>query len=71
MAIRQGEIYWVDFVDPLGPSPDYQRPHVVVQNDFFNGSHVNGVIVCELTTNLSRVRLAGNVLLDPGEGDLP
>ena len=71
MVIQQGEIYWIDFCDPPGPSPEYRHPYVVVQNDHFNESRLNSVIVCELTSNLSRVRLAGNVLLDPGEGDLP
>lgn len=71
MVIRQGDIYWVDFCDPLGPSPAYRHPYVVVENDLFNESRQNSVIVCELTSNLSRAHVAGNVLLDPCEGNLP
>lgn len=69
--IRQGEIYWIDFCDPLGPSPEYRHPYVVVENDLFNESRQNSVIVCELTSNVSRAGLGGNVLLDPDEGNLP
>jgi mRNA interferase MazF len=44
---------------------------VVVQDDVFNQSRVTTVIVCALTSNLERAHEPGNVLLDPGEGDLP
>jgi mRNA interferase MazF len=43
----------------------------VVQDDVFNHSRVTTVVVCALTTNLGRASEPGNVLLDPGEGDLP
>jgi mRNA interferase MazF len=42
-----------------------------VQNDTFNESLLNTVIVCALTSNLRRARVPGNVLLDEGEADLP
>lgn len=44
---------------------------MVVQDDVFNRSRIDTVIVCALTTNLRRAREPGNVLLDDGEGDLP
>jgi mRNA interferase MazF len=44
---------------------------VVVQNDAFNESRINTVVVCALTSNLRRSRIPGNVLLDEGEADLP
>jgi mRNA interferase MazF len=47
------------------------HPHVVVQDDVFNRSRVDTVIVCALTSNLRRVTEPGNVLLDDGEGNLP
>lgn len=69
--MRQGEIFWVDFGVPRGTSPGYLRPAVVVQNNLFNNSGIRSVVVCVLTANLRRGRAPGNVLLRPGEGDLP
>ncbi len=71
MVIRQGDIFWVELDEPSGSNPGYIYPHVVVQNDVFNGSRINTVIVCALTYNLKRVAAPGNVLLEPGEANLP
>ena len=68
--IRQGEIYWIDLGDPIGSGPGYRHPHVVVQNDVFNQSRINTVIVCALTSNLKRADAPGNVKLEAGEGGL-
>lgn len=69
--IRQGEIYWVWLDDPLGSEPGYLHPHLVVQNDVFNASRINTVVVCALTSNLKRAAAPGNVLLNKGEAGLP
>lgn len=69
--IRQGDIFWVDLTVPAGSAPGYSRPHVVIQNDAFNRSRIKTVVVCLLTSNLRRARDVGNVLLAPGEGNLP
>ena len=65
MAIDRGDLYWLDEGD--GPA----HPHVVVQDDVFNHSRIATIVVCALTSNLHRASEPGNVLLDPGEGDLP
>ena len=44
---------------------------MIVQNDAFNKSLINTVVVCGLTSNLRRGGDPGNVLLSPGEADLP
>jgi mRNA interferase MazF len=44
---------------------------VVIQNNVFNRSRINTVVVCALTSNLQRAAAPGNVLLEPGEADLP
>ena len=49
----------------------YSYPQVVVQNNVFNRSRINTVVVCGLTSNLMRAGAPGNVLLDPGEANLP
>jgi mRNA interferase MazF len=71
MVINQGDIYWVDFDEPSGSEPGYSHPHVVVQNNVFNASKINTVIVCALTSNIKRAKVPGNVLLEQGEGNLP
>jgi mRNA interferase MazF len=69
--IDRGDLYWIEPDDSRGPVPSYSHPHVVVQDDLFNHSRIATVVVCALTTNLHRASEPGNVLLDPGEGNLP
>ena len=71
MVINQGDIFWVDLVKPSGSEPGYRHPHVVIQNNLFNRSRINTVVVCALTSNLKRARVPGNVLLNKGEANLP
>lgn len=71
MVINQGDIFWVDLGEPVGSEPGYRHPHVVIQNNVFNRSRINTVVVCALTSNLKRGVVPGNVLLDPGEANLP
>lgn len=68
-SIRRGDLFWVAADDPAGAG--VAHPHVVVQEDVFNQSRITTVIVCALTSNLHRASEPGNVLLEPGEGDLP
>ena len=69
--INRGDLYWIEAHDGRDPAPTYSHPHVVLQDDLFNHSRVTTVIVCALTSNLQRAKEPGNVLLEPGEGDLP
>lgn len=69
--INQGDIFWIDLGDPSGSEPAYRHPHAVIQNNVFNRSRINTVVVCALTTNLERAKSPGNVLLDKGEANLP
>ncbi len=71
MVINQGGIYWIDLGEPSGSAPGYLHPHVVVQNNVFNLSRINTVVVCALTSNLQRAVAPGNILLDEGEANLP
>lgn len=64
-------MFWAGVVEPLGSEPGYDRPYVIVQNNAFNDSRINTVVVCGLTSNLRRGGDPGNVLLFPGEADLP
>lgn len=71
MVINQGDVYWVDLGEPSGSEPGYQHPHVVIQNNLFNRSRIDTVIVCVITSNLKRSAAPGNVLLEEGEANLP
>ncbi|MCK4431642.1 MAG: type II toxin-antitoxin system PemK/MazF family toxin [Candidatus Aminicenantes bacterium] len=70
MTIEQGDIYWVELGIPKGSEPGYRHPHVIIQNNVFNASRINTVVVCALTSNLKRAEAPGNVLLQKGEGNL-
>ena len=71
MVIQQGDIFWIEMDEPSGSDPGYVHPHVVIQNNVFNQSRINTVVVCALSSNLKRAAAPGNVLLEPGEVNLP
>ena len=71
MVINQGDIWWIDLEEPSGSRPGYRHPHVVIQNNLFNHSRINTVVVCTLTSNLKRAESPGNLILDKGEANLP
>ena len=68
--IKQGDIFWLKLTVPKGSEPGFRRPHVVMQNDVFNASRINTVVVCALTSNLKRAQAPGNVTLHKGEANL-
>jgi mRNA interferase MazF len=70
-VIAQGDIYWVELSRPRGSGPGYRHPLVVVQNNAFNRSRINTVVVCALTSNMARSAAPGNVALRKGEANLP
>ena len=69
--IYQGDLFWIEFNEPSGSEPGYRHPHVVIQNNLFNRSRINTVVVCTLTSNLKRSNAPGNVTLNKGEANLP
>ena len=71
MVINQGDVFWIDFDSPSGSEPRYRHPHVVIQNNLFNRSKINTVVVCSLTSNIKRADAPGNVPLKNGEANLP
>ena len=71
MVIKQGDVYWVNLGTPRGSAPGYRHPHVVVQNNLFNATNINTVVVCTLTSKVRYANAPGNVLLQKGEAQLP
>ncbi len=64
MVIAQGEVWWADLPAPIGSSPGFRRPAVlVVQGDALNASRVATVVCVPLTSNLRWADAPGNVLL--------
>lgn len=71
MVINQGDVYWIDLDEPSGSGPGFRHPHVVIQNNLFNHSRIDTVVVCLVTSNLRLANAPGNVLLERGEANLP
>ncbi len=69
MAIHQGDIYWVQLDSELELA--IPHPYVVIQDDVLNLSRIHTVVAIALTSNIKRVNLPGNVLLEVGEANLP
>lgn len=69
-VVARGEVWWVDFGEPVGSEPGYRRPGVVVSSDRFNRSHIATVIVTAVTSNLRLAAAPGNVQLTAGMGSL-
>lgn len=67
---RRGEIWWANLPAPLGSSPGYRRPVVVMQSNVFNASRIGTVIVAAITSNLDLARAPGNVRLDAKQSRL-
>jgi mRNA interferase MazF len=65
MTINQGDIYWVQLESVVS------HPYVVIQDNVLNHSRINTIVACALTSNIKRVSLPGNVLLEAGEANLP
>ena len=66
----RGEIWWVDLGIPFGSEPGFKRPVLIVQDDSFNESNINTVIVVSITSNLNLAEAPGNVLLSKKDSNL-
>lgn len=68
--INRGDIFWVAADEALGSLSGSPHPQVVVQDDVFNHSRIDTVVVCSLSSNLKRASEPGVVVLEAGEGGL-
>lgn len=71
IALRQGDLIWVRFPTRRGSEPAGRRPALVIQDDAFNRSRINTVIVAAITSNLRLEQMPANVRLSKGEGGIP
>ncbi|MDR1997361.1 MAG: type II toxin-antitoxin system PemK/MazF family toxin [Candidatus Margulisbacteria bacterium] len=59
--MMRGEIWWADLGLPFGSETGFKRPVLILQNDAFNRSRINTVVVVPFTTNLALADAPGNV----------
>ena len=52
MVISQGDVFWVNLGQLAGSEPGYSHPNVIIQNNMFNHSRLNTVLVCGLALKL-------------------
>jgi mRNA interferase MazF len=70
--VNQGDVYWAAPADHTEGESSVPHPYVIVQDDAINHSRIDTTVACALTSNLGRANeTPGNVLLDPGEANLP
>ena len=70
MVINQGDVYWLRLENPADVEQSVPHPHVVIQDNGLNHSPLATVVICALTSNIKRVSIPGNVLLEVGEANL-
>lgn len=71
MVIQRGDIWWGNLPEPVGSSPGYPHPVLVIQSDRFNLSAINTVVIAVISKNLRLARSEGNVLLTKRQSGLP
>jgi len=69
--VYRGEIWWATLPEPTGSEPGYRRPVLIVQDDAFNRSRIQTVIVVVITSNIELAEAPGNVLLPRKATGLP
>lgn len=67
----RGEIWWADLGLPLGSEPGFKRPVLIIQENSFNRSRIQTVIVASITSNSALGEAPGNVYLNKEESGLP
>ena len=71
VVVSQGEIWWADLAEPVGSSPGFRRPVVIVQSDALNRSRIATVVCVPLTSNMDWAQAPGNVELPSTVTGLP
>ena len=65
--MTHGEIWTIDFGQPVGSLPSKIRPAVVMQNDLLGIKDLNTVVVIPFTSNLDRADFEPNILIKKEE----
>jgi mRNA interferase MazF len=67
-VLSRGDVWHVDFGEPVGHEQGFQRPAIVISNDRFNQSWVERVVVVPLTR--TKLGAASHVEVEPGRSGL-
>jgi mRNA interferase MazF len=70
MAVRRGEIYWVEFNPVKGSEQGGLRPALIVQNDIGN-RYSPTTVVAAITRTMPPQPYPFVVVVEPGESGLP
>ena len=62
--MTHGEIWTIDFGQPVGSLPSKICPAVVMQNDLLGIKELNTVVVIPFTSNLDRADFEPNILIE-------
>lgn len=57
--------------EPMGSSPGFRRPVLIVQSDLFNQSKIQTIVVAVITKNLELAKAPGNVTITARISHLP
>ena len=68
--MTRGELWWADFGMPFGSESGYRRPVLILQNDFYNNSKINTIVVVPLTTNILYADAPGNIVINKKDSKL-
>lgn len=71
MGINRGEIWWASLPDPVGSTPGYKKPILIVQSNEFNKSKITTLIAVAITSNTRLAAAPGNILLSAKNSSLP
>lgn len=71
MGINRGEIWWASLPDPVGSTPGFKRPILIIQSNEFNKSKINTLIAVAITANTRLAGAPGNILLSAKKSKLP
>ena len=65
--MTHGEIWLIDFGEPVGSLPSKLRPAVIMQNDLLGIKGLNTVVVIPFTSNTERATYEPNILFKKEE----
>jgi len=68
--IKRGEIYYADLSPVVGSEQGGVRPVLIIQNDIGN-KYSPTIIVCAITSQLTKAKLPTHIELDSFEYNLP
>ena len=71
MVVERGEIWWANLPEPVGSSPGFRRPVLIIQSDIFNQTKIKTVVAASITTNADLAGMLGNVSISSKISGLP